>query len=534
MATAVPRWTPRAETTRWENKLLARAGKTRKLIVFLRLHRTQLFNEPFQQELEAMYRDTGEGQQPVAPALMAMVLLLQAYEGVSDAEAVERTVIDARWQMVLGVLGSEEPVCGQGTLQAFRERLITHDMDRRLLERTVELAKETEAFDYKKLPKSLRLAVDSRPLTGAGKVEDTINLLGHAAKKLLGAAAALAGREAEALAKKSGASLLASGSIKRNLDIDWNDRAQKQAGLQNMLDQIEALENWVKKHLAEQSARPPLSEHLATLKKLREQDLEPDPSDPSGRKQRIRQGVAEDRRISVEEPEMRHGRKSKSRTINGYKVHLGMDLDTELVMACAVTPANRPEAEALGPITADVEHYPERSHVAELHIDRGYLAADETHQLAANDTEIVSKPWSPATGELFSKKEFLIDLKKKQITCPARHSEPLELGKVVRFNAATCATCPLRDKCTTGVAERGRSVQIAHDEPLQQKLRKAASTPAGRRRLSERVAIEHRLAHLSRKQGPRARYKGVRKNLLDLRRLSCVLNLERIQLANAA
>lgn len=65
-------------------------------------------------------------------------------------------------------------------------------------------------------------------------------------------------------------------------------------------------------------------------------------------------------------------------------------------------------------------------------------------------------------------------------------------------------------------------------------MRKKASTPAGRQRLRKRVAIEHRLAHLCRKQGPRARYKGVRKNLLDLRRHSSVLNLERIQLAQAA
>jgi hypothetical protein len=531
---AVPRWTPRAETTKREEKLLKRVANTRKLFGFLRMHRTTLFNDAFQAELESMYRDTGEGQQPVAPAMLAMATLLQAYDGVSDAEAVERTAVDARWQMVLDVLGNEDAAFSQATLQAFRERLIAYDMDRRLLERTVELAKETSTFDYKKLPKTLRLAVDSRPLTGAGKVEDTINLLGHAAKKLLGAAAALAGHEAKALAKKSGAPLLASGSIKKNLDIEWGDRTQKKAALQNLLGQIEALEEWVRKHLTEQCERPPLSEHLATLKKLREQDLEPDPSDPSGRKQQIRQGVAEDRRISIEEPEMRHGRKSKSHTINGYKVHLGIDLDTELVMACAVTPANRPEAEALEPITADVKRYPERNGIAELHIDRGYLAADETHQLAANDTEIVSKPWSSANGEQFSKKDFLIDLKKKQITCPAGNTEPLELGKVVHFNAATCATCPLRAKCTTSAPERGRTIHIAHDEPLQQQLREAVSTPAGRRRLRKRVTIEHRLAHLSRKQGPRARYTGVRKNVLDVRRHSAVLNLERIHLANAA
>jgi hypothetical protein len=531
---AIPRWTPRTETTKQEEKQLKNLARTRKLLVFLRLQRSRLFDESFQTELSSMYRDTGEGEVPVAPALFAMTLLLQAYEGIGDARAIERTWSDKGWQMVLDVLGSDEPAFGQGTLVAFRERLLTHDMDRRLLERTVELAKETGAFDWKKVPKTLRLAVDSRPLTGAGKVEDTINLLGHAAKKLLATAAALTGHKAEALASSAGASLLASGSIKRNLDIEWSDTVQKQAALDKLLEQVDALEKWVREHLPEQAERPPLSEHLATLSQVRTQDLEPDPSDPSGTRKRIREGVAEERRISIEDPEMRHGRKSKTQTINGYKSHLGMDLDTELVLACAVTPANRPEAEALGPITADVRRYADRREVTELYIDRGYLAADETQQLAANDTEIICKPWSPAASEVFSKRDFLIDLKKKQITCPAGHTEPITLGKTVAFDSATCATCPLRAKCRKGSSARGRTVHIAHDEPLQQKLRKAASTPAGRRRLRRRVTIEHRLAHLARKQGPHARYKGVRKNLMDLRRHSSVLNLERLDFAMAA
>lgn len=38
-------------------------------------------------------------------------------------------------------------------------------------------------FDWKKLPKPLRVAIDSAPLEGAGRVEDRINLLAHAARK---------------------------------------------------------------------------------------------------------------------------------------------------------------------------------------------------------------------------------------------------------------------------------------------------------------------------------------------------------------
>ena len=527
---SVPRWVPKTETTKREQMVLKRVGKTRKLYGFLRQYRDRLFDDAFQDQLATMYRATGEGREPVAPALLAMATLLQAYSGASDADAVDLSVLDARWQMVLGVLGAEEPPFSQGALQAFRERLIAHDMDRRLLERTVELARETGAFDWKKLPKTLRLAVDSRPLEGAGRVEDTFNLLGNVATKLLSLAAALAGVDAAQLAART-APVLAASSIKKGLDVEWSDTRQKRGALKELLRQIEAVETWVREHLPEQAAQPPLSELLATLEQVRQQDLEPDP--PEGG-QRIKKGVAEDRRISISDPEMRHGRKSKSQKINGYKEHIGVDIDTGLVLACAVTPANRPEATAIAPLGADLAHYPERSAIAELHIDRAYLAAEETRRLAANDTEIVSKPWPRREGEHFSKHDFLIHLRKKTITCPAGHSEHFTLGTVVAFDAATCAACPQRSQCTSAAPERGRTVHIALDEPLQQKLRKQAATSAGRARLRQRVVVEHRLAHLSQRQGPRARYKGIRKNLFDARRHSTLLNLEQVQLATAA
>ena len=184
---SVPSWNPPRELSRREQTLLKR--RTKKLFGFLREYRHELFDEGFQKELASMYRERGEGKAPVAPALLAMVTLLQAYTGASDAEAVDLSMDNARWQMVLGVLGEEEAPFSQGVLSPFRDRLIAHEMDRRLLERTVELARRTGGFDPKKLPKTLRLAVDSRPLIGAGRVEDTFNLLGRAARQLLTCAA---------------------------------------------------------------------------------------------------------------------------------------------------------------------------------------------------------------------------------------------------------------------------------------------------------------------------------------------------------
>lgn len=65
-------------------------------------------------------------------------LILEAYTGVSDDEVIEATVMDRRWQLVLDCVDTEEAPFSKGTLVAFRQRLIEGQMDRRLIERTIE------------------------------------------------------------------------------------------------------------------------------------------------------------------------------------------------------------------------------------------------------------------------------------------------------------------------------------------------------------------------------------------------------------
>ena len=78
-------------------------------------------------------------------------------------------------------------------------------------------------------------------------------------------------------------------------------------------------------------------------------------------------------------------------------------------------------------------------------------------------------------------------------------------------------------QCTT--SSKGRSVSIHPDEALLIELRQRQQTPQGRAKLRERVAVEHTLAHVGRGPGRRARYRGLRKNLFDLRRCAVVHNL---------
>lgn len=505
---------------------MKRLTRTRKLFGFLRVHRRELFDDEFQAELETMYRGTGAGREAVPPAMLAMVVLLQSYHGISDAEAVEMSVVDLRWQLVLDVLGATEPSFSQGALCAFRARLIEHDMDRRLLERTVELAHQTKEFDWKKLPKDIRVAVDSMPIEGAGRVEDTFNLLARAARKAIECVATLMNKTPRAIATAAGAPLFAvDHSIKRALDVAWADPVEKERALLELLSQLDALEAWIEKYLSTLSAAPPLSMHLATLRQLREQDLEPD---PSGGGPRIRQGVAADRRVSIADGQMRHGRKSKSKRFNGYKRHIAADLDTDLILACAVTPANRPEEEAAPVIGDDIAHQIRRNVIGELHVDRGYIGSTLVQDVLAARREVICKPWVARNGKLFAKSDFHIDMRARTIRCPAGEVEAFEPGSVVEFEPETCARCPLRPQCTMASPATGRTVSIAEDEQLQQRLRKLTAAAKGRQRLRERVAVEHRLAHIARKQGRRARYLGLRSNLFDVRRAAAVVNLETI------
>ena len=161
--------------------------------------------------------------------------------------------------------------------------------------------------------------------------------------------------------------------------------------------------------------------------------------------------------------------------------------------------------------------------MAAAHIDRAYLSSALVRDRGP-DLAIFCKAWRvPNTGGRFAKDQFSIDFAAGQLTCPAEVSMPFEPGKTVRFPEGTCAACPLRQRCTT--SSHGRSVAIHPDEELLAELRQRQQTPAGRAELRERVQVEHALAHIGHWQGRRARYRGTRKNLFDLRRVAVVHNL---------
>jgi hypothetical protein len=519
------RWSPRVELTKREQMMMKRLTRVRALFGFLRLHRHELFDAGLQDQLAEMYRDTGAGDEPHPPAMLCMVALLQGYTGASDAEAVELAVMDLRWQMVLDCLGAEEPPFSQGALQAFRERLIAHGMDRTLLEKSVALvrAKTISGADGKALSKAVRVAVDSRPLAGAGRVEDTINLLGHAARTIVQIVSKITERRVEDVCRSAGIPLLLAPSIKAGLDIDWSDPKQKVSAIQIVEQQVSSLHRWVERHLDE-AISTPLAPYIQAIAQVRAQDLETTKDGV-----RIRHGVAHDRRISIEDAEMRHGRKSKSKRFDGYKEHIARDLDHPLILACAVTPANHPEEEGAAPIRDDI--LAQGLELSELHIDRAYVNSPVVGDLLKAKGKVFAKPWRirAIRPGMFTKLDFKIDLRAGTITCPQGQIEPFEPGETVEFDPEACGSCPQRGNCTSAASGRGRTVSIAQDEALQNRFRRLQQSPSGRQNLRARVQVEHALAHVAARKGDRARYIGVRKNLFDLRRAAVIQNLEAAQ-----
>ncbi|GHO57786.1 IS1182 family transposase [Ktedonobacter robiniae] len=504
-----PLWHPPMACSFAEQTIITHI-KRAKLFAFLREHRHKLFDDAFQEELAALYAPGRRGHPPIPPAQLALATILQAYTGVSDDEVIEATLMDRRWQLVLDCLDTEQAPFSKGTFAAFRGRLIDAQMDRRLIERAIEIAGHNQEFGSR----ALRAALDSSPLWGAGRVEDTFNLVGHALKKVLHVVADQQERDLVEIAKEAGAELICGSSLKAALDHDWDQQIQKDEALALVLNVLQAVETWVQTLQQEEAQLAQLS--LSVAQQVKAQDVE---VDEKGKASLIK-GVAKDRCISVEDSEMRHGRKSRSVRVDGYKRHVLHDLDSGLIRAVGITPANTPEASVTEAISEDLEQ--QEVCLKELHIDRAYLSSHLVRE-RGNDLQVYCKAWPVRSGKHFHKQVFTLDWDRQIIRCPAGQEMPFAPSGTVHFPKDTCAQCPLKAQCTTST--KGRSVRIHPDEALLIELRERQQTSQGRAQLRERVAVEHTLAHIGWWQGRRARYRGIRKNLFDIRRCAVVHNL---------
>lgn len=394
------------------------------------------------------YSDSRKGRPTIAARVMATVMILQAFEGLSDREACDRLEVDLRWQAACGVDTGAESF-HPTALVGQRNRLRASTRPRRLFEDTKVVAKETGAM------KGRARVLDSTPIFDAVATEDTVTQLRASIRKLLAAL----DQAASPLAADVRAGLLRDDDYATagKPPCDWDDKQAREllvdALVRDALAALSALEG----HQLPDTVVPAL-ELLALVSG---QDVEGGDDTMF----RIARKVAKDRVISTVDTEARHGHKSKNRRFDGYKAHLSVDPDSELIDEVIATAANTSDRQAASDLLADQVDAEDKP---EVFGDSAYADGATRHTLGTQGFTVTAKvpPVRNSTG-LFTKEQFEVDTEPNTVTCPA--------GQTVTINPARdgggrasfkihCRTCPMRQACTK--SRSGRSISIHPHEGL--------------------------------------------------------------------
>lgn len=450
------------------------------------------------------------GRPSTPPSLLALARLLQHYEGISDAEVIERCRYDLRWKVVLDLdLASIEAPFAKSTFQAFRTRLTLHDKEGLAFDKSVCAAKNAGL-----LPEQLRVALDSSPVRGRGAVKDTFNLLSDAIVKVVRALADKLERPVAEVAQEAQVQRhLDQASIKGSEIVDW-DKAEAVStflcGLLRDSQRIVALAD--KAQCA--------SDEAALLRKIIEQDVETDPASGGAR---IRDGVTPDRVVSAHDPEMRHGHKSNGKVYNGHKLHVAVETDHGIIIALDLTAPAQPDGAQVGTLLEQTCKATGSS-VEQALGDTAYSTRTAIEQTPAC-VELVTKMASPPKGR-FGPDAFDVSPDGRSATCPAGHpaAKTVRGGEgVTHFWAPElCGTCPLKAACTK-VAKR--SLRVPPDFHDRRRRERHARSEEGRRVLRRRVAVEHAIGRLKNLGAGTARYFGRTKTKAQLLWTAAVVNL---------
>lgn len=450
------------------------------------------------------------GRPSIPPSLLMRAVLLQLRDDVSDREAARRGAKDLDWKRALGIDADVVPFHAT-TLSVFRSRLLINDADERVLKATL-----VRAVDAKLFPKKVLALVDSTGVMGAAAVTDTYELVRQAIGKVVNS-----GGGVDMFPKKLRRRTLS--VVGGKAKIDWGDAAVRRIELGRLVSVARSV-------LDATADNDDLAEARELLERIIDQDIDIDADDGQG--PAIRRGVAKDRVVSVVDPEMRHGRKSRSKRVDGYKAHIVTDHDNELILSVATTAANVPDGpEAAGLIrAAKAAGVP----VVEVLGDTAYGDGDTRVAVEGVGVKVTAKTQPPAATGRFPKTDFVVDPDGTSATCPAGHtttdsgwSTDRKGRRVVTLKFGNrCVGCHLREQCTT--AKAGRKITLNFHEERLQAARAEQARPSTRRKLRRRALVERKIAELKMHGASKARYRGSRKNLLQLRLTAGLVNIKKL------
>lgn len=460
-----------------------------------------------------LYKVSRRGRPTVPARVLATVMVLQAHEGLSDQEAVDHLECDLRWQAAAGV-DAGYVAFHPTVLVGQRNRLRASGRPRRFLEDTRVVAREVGVLGNR-----VRV-LDSTPIYDAVSTQDTVTQLRSAIRKLLRAL------DGSALAVAARAVLCRDDDYvgPGKPPCDWDDPAAREALVDALVRDALAVLAVVDGHDLVGSVRD-AAELLALIAG---QDVEAGDDGVF----RIVRKVARDRIISTVDPDARHGHKSRNRRFDGYKAHLSVDPDSELIDDVVVTPANTHDADAVEDLLAD--------HAGSDDVDKptvmgdcAYAGADTLDELQQAGFDVNTKvPPAARRSGRFGKDDFDIDLGVGAVACPAGHTVTIRHGTNGGGRAdfaEHCGGCPLRERCTTSTS--GRSVTIHPKEAILQRAKTAQADPE--RRLayrSTRPKVERKIAHFVRVAwgGRRARTRGRQRVTTDVETRAAAVNWARL------
>lgn len=480
-----------------------------------RLFKDELFTDLF----------TARGRNSVPPRIVAVVMVLQRIEGLSDREAVERFEFDARWKYAAGGLDYEHPGFVHTVLVDMRARLRRSQRPDRIFEVVLDVAKSAGLVGRKRV-------LDSTALYDAVATQDTVTMIRASIRGLLRAADAALASELRAVLKRADDYASAGKPA-----CEWDDKAAREA----LVDALARDAHAVLGVLHDRQLASEVAEAAKLVATVVGQDLEEGWDGTF----RIAHRVAPDRVISTVDPESRHGHKTCARGFDGYKGHIAIDPDTEIITSTAVTAANVSDGSAAKGLLADVladaaapvetaqqtTVTPARSDPVEIYGDASYGTGEILAHLEGHAIPNVKVQPPSAPAGHFSKEAFEIDLDRNTVKCPAGvlvQIRRLDSGALAEFGPH-CSTCPLRDQCTK--SKSGRVIRVHEHERLLQRERKRQKDPAWRARYkATRPKIERKHAHMMRRRhgGRRARMRGRTRIAHDFALLAAATNLQRL------
>ena len=485
---------------------------------------------------DEMFADlfTDVGRRSVPPMIVAVVMVLQRIEGCSDREAVDRFTFDARWKYAAGGLAFDYPGFVHTVLVDMRARLAASDRPDRIFEATLEAAKAAGLVGRKRV-------LDSTPLYDAVATMDTVTLIRSGIRGVLKAAGADLGAQLRAVIVRDDDYAVAGKPV-----CDYDDAAARKV----LVDALAKDGTAVLGVLDGRELGPVLGQAGALLATVLGQDLEIGVDGVFA----IARRVAPDRVISTVDPQARHGHKTSAHRFDGYKGHIAIDPDAEVITATAVTAGNTGDAAcAVGLLAADIpdqgstddpsntdpgddaeqgDNSQDPEAPLAVYGDAAYGAGSLLADLEAAGVRIMTKVQPPvAPAGRFAKDRFVVDTEAGTVTCPAGVVAAIGAikggGQIAAFGTA-CAGCPLASACTN--AKDGRRIRIGIYEAELVRARAAQADPAWRAEYrATRPKVERKIGHLMRRRhgGRRARVRGQAKVAADFSLLAAAVNLAR-------